>query len=113
MTKERQRPDSVLWKRADVLGVSSALLVAAFQAFALIGRFGRGFPGYDVFAYTLPNAIYARDAVARGTGLLWNDLQNCGQPFFGIISTGVLDPSSVFFYFVAPDTALALQLVFH
>lgn len=90
-----------------------AVLVAAYYAYGVIERFGRDFPGFDVFAYTHPNFLYARNAWEQGYGLLWNDLQNCGQPFFGVISTGLLNPVNFLSFVLDPDTALTFKVFVH
>ena len=63
----RGRPS---WVGGDAFGLVGSVLLAAVHAFGVVGRFGRGFPGYDVFAYTHPNSVYARGAFERGYGLL-------------------------------------------
>jgi hypothetical protein len=101
---------SRLLSRADTFGLLGAVAIAAVHAFAVVGRFGRGFPGFDVFAYTHPNFLYARDALERGYGVLWNDLQNCGQPFFAIIETALLNPVNALSFVMDPGVALEAKL---
>lgn len=68
---------------------------------------------FDVYNYYVPNLVYA---VARlhdgGTGLLWNRFGNCGQPFFGISSTGILYPANAAFLFLSPGHALEAVMAF-
>ncbi len=101
---------SRLLSRADIYGLLGAVAIAAVHAFAVVGRFGRGFPGFDVFAYAHPNFLYARDALERGYGLLWNDFQNCGQPFFAIVTTALLNPVNALSYVMDPGMALEAKL---
>jgi hypothetical protein len=51
-----------------------------------------GLPHFDTYAYFVPNARYALDALRQGHGLLWNRLQSCGEPFFALAPTGLLYP---------------------
>jgi hypothetical protein len=101
------------WRSPGAWALLGTLAGAAAHAW-LIASFGRGFPGFDVYAYTYPNFLYANDALTRGYGLLWNDFQNCGQPFFAIISTALLNPvnflSFVFDVAVAVDVKVFVNL---
>src|SRR5437867_10068919 len=64
---------------------------------------------HDVYAYFYPNILYAlRSLGDGGRGLLWNPLQNCGQPFFANSQTGLFYPPNVLFLLVGPDAALRL-----
>jgi hypothetical protein len=68
--------------------------------------------GYDIYQYWLPNMLYALQRTqAGGSGLLWNPFQNCGQPSFGISSTGLLYPLNILFLFLDPHRAMLAQLV--
>jgi hypothetical protein len=69
-----------------------------------------GLPHFDTYAYFVPNARYAAESLARGHGLLWNRLQNCGEPFFAISPTGLLYPPQTLALFL--DTHLALRVLF-
>jgi len=96
-----------LWRSPGAWAVFGTLIVAAAHAW-LIASYSRGFPGFDVYAYTYPNFLYARDALEHGYGLLWNDFQNCGQPFFAIISTALLNPVNALSFLL--DTSLAIDV---
>ncbi len=47
---------------------------------------------YDIYAAHYPILLYARQSLEQGHGLLWNRLQNCGQPFLPSTLTGLLYP---------------------
>jgi hypothetical protein len=67
---------------------------------------------YDIYGYYSPNLSYFLQRLAHGgSGLLWNPFQNCGQPFFGIGSTGVLSPTNLFALFLSTDNALSAVTV--
>jgi hypothetical protein len=62
---------------------------------------------YDTYQHYYLNLVYAARRVHEGgSGLLWNPLQNLGEPFFGISSSGILYPANVFFLILGPDEAL-------
>ena len=97
-----------------------ALLVTAaavLVGWALVVRWGAvARPGdvvaYDVYQYYLPNVFYLLQRLAAGgSGLLWNPFQNCGEPAFGISSTGMLYPANLVFLVLQPDVALRAVLV--
>ena len=93
-------------RRADAYAVVGAMLAGVYFAFGVVAQMGRGYRGLDVFEYSHPNFLYAWDALQRGHGLIWNDLQNCGQPFFAIISTALLNPVNWISFVADPETAL-------
>jgi hypothetical protein len=71
-----------------------------------------GVDAFDIYMYYYPNVVYAVQRLhAGGSGLLWNPWQNCGEPSFGISSTGAWYPPNVFFLLTDPDTALRLVTV--
>jgi hypothetical protein len=75
---------------------------------------GTGVEAFDIYMYYYPNMLYAaRQVAAGGRGLLWNAYQNCGEPFFGISSTGILYPASFFFLLLGGDHALYAVTVFN
>ncbi|MBW2401356.1 MAG: hypothetical protein JRG80_19230, partial [Deltaproteobacteria bacterium] len=98
-----------IWRMPGAWAVLGTLGVAAAHAW-LIASFSRGFPGFDVYAYTYPNFLYAHDALERGYGLLWNDFQNCGQPFFAIISTALLNPVNALSFLLDPGVAIDVKV---
>src|SRR5262245_20023488 len=66
-----------------------------------------GLVTYDIYQYYLPNMLYLLQRLAAGgSGLLWNPFQNCGEPAFGISSTGMLYPANLLFLAMQPDHAL-------
>jgi hypothetical protein len=71
-----------------------------------------GFAAFDVYQYFYPNMMYATRSVAEGgRGFLWNSLQLCGQPFFGISSTATLYPLHLLFLVLNADVALRVVIV--
>jgi len=96
-----------------VIGVLVAL--ASYFLFAWDLTTGhRGLVALDIYGYYYPNMLYLLHSLADGgRGLLWNAWQDCGQPFFGISSTGILYPLNLPFLFVGPDRALRAVIVLH
>ncbi len=102
---------------------TNALLVVGLGAFAAYFVFAwdlttghGGWMSIDIYGYYYPNILHAVASLTdRGRGLLWNSLQDCGQPFFAIGSTGILYPLNALFLALDPDRALraviALNLV--
>jgi hypothetical protein len=91
-------------------------LLAAFGATAeLVGvdhpgmlRDGR-LVAHDVYGGVFPNLEYAvRCARRGGAGLLWNPYQNCGQPFFAMVTNALLYPPHLLAALVGADRALRL-----
>lgn len=69
---------------------------------------------FDIYMHYYPNMVYAaRQVWSGGAGLLWNPLQNCGQPFFAMSTTALLYPTTWFFWVLDPDTALRAVTVFN
>src|SRR5256885_15671907 len=79
----------------------SFLLLAAVAAYVVVVRLhdcANGLPAHDVYVEYYPNLRYALARVRDGgRGLLWNPLQNCGQPFFAMADVGLLYPANVLF----------------
>ena len=69
-----------------------------------------GFPAFDIYTYFYPNTQYALESLARGTGLLWNPYQNCGQPFFAFSITGLLYPVNLVFAVLPREPALLASM---
>lgn len=68
-----------------------------------------GLPAFDIYMYYEPNMRYAADRLAAGgSGLLWNAWQSCGEPAFGISSTGYLYPVNLLYLACDPNAALRL-----
>lgn len=95
-----------------------ALAVLVCASLAYVWKYVRGAteisPSFDIYAYAYPMMIQAVAAVRDGgRGLLWNALQNCGQPFFGSGTTGLLYPGNLFFFVTDYDHALYALLAFN
>src|SRR5262249_48889964 len=90
-------------------------IVAAALFFVALWYATPGVPrAYDIYMYYYPNMLYAVQRLHHGgSGLLWNPWQNCGEPSFGISSTGLLYPANLFFLLVDPDRALLLVTAFN
>ena len=102
--------------RSDLSALAVTAIVALiFVLGVLVRRAGRGEgnPSLDIYGYSLPIFRTAQDAVARGHGLLWNELQNCGQPFLGIPSTALLYPLNLLLLPLDPTNWLVVQAVLH
>ena len=68
----------------DAAALASILLAAsAFVRFELwrSAVLERGVPSPDVYGAQYPMLVYAWRSLWRGHGLLWNGLENAGQPF--------------------------------
>jgi hypothetical protein len=72
-----------------------------------------GLPHFDTYAYFVPNARYTAESLARGHGLFWNRLQNCGEPFFGLPGTGLAYPPHTLASFIDPHLALRALFFIH
>lgn len=70
-------------------------------------------PSFDIYAYFYPNVVYALGALAKGHGLFWNNLQNCGQPFFANPQTALLYPPNWIFLAFGMEPALRLLVAAH
>ncbi len=94
------------------IAVATAVAAAIHVLLSRLGEGGRGLPSWDIYAHYYPNMLYAVRAIANGgRGLLWNPLQNCGQPFLGNVEAGLLYPANAFFLLFDPDTALRAVLL--
>jgi hypothetical protein len=76
-------------------------------------RQGLGFVAWDFYGFYYPNSIHAWRSIRRGAGLLWNPYQACGQPFFGSITTGVLYPFYMAYWFLPRESAHLLTIALH
>jgi hypothetical protein len=72
---------------AIVLATAAYLLVAFWRA-----QTGSVAPSHAAYAVQYPALVYALRALREGHGLLWNPLQNCGQPFLAATSAGLFYP---------------------
>ena len=101
------------WRTAvvAVLAVGGATAAAVWWSLVL-----RGFwpvSSADTYIYFYPNLEYLADSLARGFGVFWTRLQNCGQPFFGNGQIGVLYPPNAFFLLLPAPIALAAINTLH
>lgn len=93
-------------------------LVAVALAYAeLIVFNARGAPGVtlsaDAYWADYPNVIYALRALREGHGLLWNRLQNCGQPFLASTLVGLFYPPHALFVVLGPARGMFTITVLH
>jgi len=100
-------------------GIPAALILSAVS-FYYVARvmwaralLGAGMPAFDIYNQVLPNMIYAQRSFERGYGLLWNSLQNCGQPFFALVHSGLLYPLNALFLFFEPNLTFLLVAAIH
>jgi hypothetical protein len=94
---------------ATLLGASAYLI-----AFLARGAQQSGVRAFDIYSYSYPVMVYAADAVRHGgQGLYWNSWQDCGQPFLGSGTTGVLYPPFLFSLALDGDHALYALLFFN
>ena len=94
-------------------------LTAGYAALA-IGRAELGPDGepssvlpVDTHSYFVPNLTYLWESIRQGAGFFWNPYQSCGQPVFGVSTTGLLYPPNWLFAWLDPDVALLAGMVFH
>jgi hypothetical protein len=99
-------------RAADVAMLGLVTSVAAAFASFLVTRHV-GFPSYDVYAAHYPNVLYALNALREGHGLLWNPLQNCGQPFLPNTLLGMFYPLNWLLFVVDVDVGFHLLAVIH
>jgi hypothetical protein len=99
--------------RTPWIALATAVSAAAYFVGFRLHEKGPDMPAWDTYSHFYPNMLHALDALwDGGRGLLWNPLQNCGQPFFASIEAGLLYPANVFFLFLDPDRALRAVLFF-
>ena len=92
---------------------AACLLITAAFSFAVLWETGDRIP-FDLYGVHYPNILYALRAVEDGHGLLWNRLQNCGQPFLPGTLVGLFYPLYWLFLWIDIDVGIlvvaALQL---
>lgn len=93
--------------------IAAAALVAAGVWFTVLWALSPpAVVSFDIYEYYLPNILYTLNRLHEGgSGLLWNAYQHCGQPFFGISSTGVFYPFNVLYLVLDADLALRIVTV--
>ncbi len=101
----------------DLLPLAILLLVAGVWVYVTAwmgaGPAGKVVASFDIYAAHFPNLIYALESLRRGHGLLWNSLQNCGQPFLPSTLVGLLYPLHLVFLLVPVDTGFVVITVLH
>jgi hypothetical protein len=94
--------------------VAICLAMAGFFVFAWTDTARLQNAAFDLYWEYYPNMVYAARQFWRGgSGLLWNPLQSCGQPFFGNSSTALLYPANWFFLVLPADAALLAVTAFN
>jgi hypothetical protein len=69
--------------------------------------------GADPYWADYPNIIYAIRALREGHGLLWNRLQNCGQPFLASTLVGLYYPLHALAVVLGPERGMVAIAVLH
>jgi hypothetical protein len=103
-------------RRLDLAATLAIVAVAGAYVVGVIRRRaqrGEGVPSFDIYAAHYPNIIYALRSVAQGHGLLWNRLQNCGQPFLPSTLMGVFYPLHIIFLVFDIDTGFLVMAALH
>lgn len=101
----------VLWAQARVGDVQLPVhpphgLSTAEDLFRLL-------PSNDLYASHYPNVIYGLQSIRQGHGLLWNSLQNCGEPFLASTLVALLYPLHLLFLILPIDTGLFVITALH
>src|SRR5215470_15535861 len=82
----------------------SALPHSRLRLYDVLFQLGRP---VDIYAAFYPTMVYGtRTLRDGGRGLWWNPFQNCGQPFFGRVTTAPLYPPYVVAFLVGGGLAL-------
>ena len=98
--------------RRQQAAVAGALLLGAAAYIVLVELHRPSKPATDVYAYYLPNMVYAAQSAAQGgKGLLWNPYQSGGAPFFANPETALLYPPHWLFLVLDANTALHAVLI--
>jgi hypothetical protein len=100
-------------RRTDGLAIVGTALVALGCTFGMLRPGAEGLPSYDLYGAHYPNVVYVLRALHQGHGLLWNALQNCGQPFVPSTLLGLFYPLHLVFLAVDVDTGFLLLTVLH
>jgi membrane protein YfhO len=93
-------------------------LLAVALAYATLVVFHPQGPGgaqlsADAYWADYPNVIYALRALREGHGLLWNRLQNCGQPFLASTLVGLYYPPHALAAVLGPERGMFAIAVLH
>jgi hypothetical protein len=101
----------------DLTALAGIVAIGPSYAIGVIERQARGgfaIPSHDTYAQYVPNILYALDRLAEGgSGLLWNRLQNCGQPFFANAAHGLLYPMNAVLLWTDIPSALLVLFAVH
>jgi|GEM_PF-1319424 len=103
-------------RRWDVAAFLVTVLVAVYYTVGVLWRRaqrGESLPSYDIYAAHYPNIVYALRSLQQGYGLLWNNLQNCGQPFVPSTLLGLFYPLHAVFLVVDVETGLLVLTALH
>jgi hypothetical protein len=99
-----------------VHGAAAAAIaaLAVLYVTAVLWQADAGVHSHDIYGAPYPISVYAQRALEQGHGLLWNSLQNCGQPFLPAVSVSAFYPLNSLLYFLDDfDTALTAIAVCH
>jgi len=99
-----------------VLAIAVLVLAAAYFAVGVLWRrsaSGASFVAYDFYGWTYPSVVYEWRSIWRGSGLLWNPYQDCGQPFFANGLVALLYPVNLVFGFLGREPAVLTTVVLH
>jgi Bacterial membrane protein YfhO len=91
------------------------VLAAGWWVFAYMAR-PRGRPAIascDIYASSYPNIVYALHSLREGYGLLWNPLQNCGQPFPPATALSAFYPLHLVFLLADVDRGVLVIAFLH
>ena len=103
-------------RRWDVVAVLVTVLVAVYYTVGVLWRRaqrGESVPSYDIYAAHYPNILYTLRSLQQGYGLLWNNLQNCGQPFVPSTLLGLFYPPHALFLILDIDTGFLALTALH
>src|SRR5215813_10403187 len=91
------------------------VLAAGWWVFGYMARRpeGAGLPSFDIYASSYPNIVYALRSLREGHGLLWNPLQNCGQPFPPATALSAFYPLHLVFLIADVDRGVLVIAFLH
>src|SRR5262245_50668430 len=91
------------------------VLAAGWWVFGYMARRpeGAGIPSFDIYASSYPNIVYALRSLREGHGLLWNPLQNCGQPFPPATALSAFYPLHLVFLIADVDRGVLVIAFLH
>src|SRR5262249_10212505 len=89
------------------------VLAAGWWVFGYMAPHREGIPSFDIYASSYPNIVYALHSLREGYGLLWNPLQNCGQPFPPATALSAFYPLHLVFLVVDVDRGVRVIAFLH